>query len=344
MKAARFHALNEPLKVEDIPVPTLEPGEVLVKTKACGICHTDLHFLNGKFAAGGTPPFVLGHEAAGVVEEVGEGVDEWKAGDRVIPYRFHTCGKCYSCLTGDEEVCYNPKALLGFNCDGGFAEYFKWPASHILSVPDSVSLLEAGPLGCSGHSTYHAVNKRAKVKIGEFVLVNGCGGLGITALQLAKVAGATVYVTDIDDRKLDMALKYGADGVFNPQTKNVNVAEEVKKLSEGIGVHTVLDFVGAPSTTELGLNCLRRLGKLVCVGVGHEVIPNAKPGFLLSGEYEIMGCRSSNRQELKEVLDVVASGKIKPVVTRTFSLDEINEGLELLKKGEIMGRACIEFK
>jgi len=341
MKAARFHELNKPLKIEDLPVPSLEPNEVLVKTKACGICHTDLHFLDGKFSAGGKPPFVLGHEPAGVVEKVGEAVTTWKAGDRVIPYRFHTCGECYACRTGDEEVCYKPKGLLGFTCDGGFAEYFKWPGTHLLTLPDAVSFREAGPLACSGHSTYHAVNKRAGLTLGQTALINGCGGLGLTALQFAKLAGATVYVTDIDDKKLEKAKELGADGAYNP--KKQDVAAEMKKLTEGLGVHVVIDFVGSPQTTELGLNSLRRLGKLILLGVGHEVIPKATPGFLLSGEYEILGCRSSNRQELKETVELVATGRVKPIVTKTFKLDEVNEGLEMLKRGEIIGRSCVEF-
>ena len=341
MKAARFHALNEPLRIEDIPIPSLAPNEVLVKTKACGICHTELHFLDGKFSAGGKPPFALGHEPAGVVDKVGEAVTRWKPGDRVLPYRFYTCGECYACLTGNEEVCYRPKGLLGFNWDGGFAEYFKWPETHLLPLPENVSFLEAGPLGCSGHSTYHAVNKRAGVKLGDMVLVNGCGGLGLSALQFAKVAGATVYVTDIDDKKLEMARKLGADGGYNPG--KVDVAEEMKKLTDGMGVHVVLDFVGAPQTTELGLNSLRRLGKLVVLGVGHEVIPKASAAFILSGEYEIIGSRSSNRQELRETVDLVASGKIKPIVTKSFKLEEVNEGIEMLRKGQVMGRACVEF-
>jgi len=341
MKVARLHHLNEPLKIEDIPIPTLEPNEVLIKTMACGICHTDLHLVDGKFSAGGKLPLVLGHEPAGVVEKVGTNVTQWKPGDRVISFRSHTCGECCSCLTGYEGDCYNPKGLIGFNHDGGFAEYFKWPATHLLRIPDSIAYEEAGPLGCSGQTAYHAVKVRAQLKLGETALINGCGGLGMMALQFAKLTGAKVYATDIEDKKLEMASEYGADGAFNP--RKVNVAETVKKLTGNLGVHVVLDFVGTAESTDLGLNSLRKLGRMVVAGVGHTPIPKATASFLLSGEYSILGAKSSNRQELQETLETVASGKAKSIVTRTFKLDEINEALETLKAGKIMGRACVKF-
>ena len=341
MKAARLHVLNEPLKIDDIPIPLLEPNEALIKTMACGICHTDLHLIDGRFSAGGKFPFVLGHEPAGVVEKVGKNVTRWKPGQRVVTFRSHTCGECGACLSGYEGDCYNPKGLIGFNCDGGFAEYFKWPATHLLAIPDSIAYEDAGPLGCSGQTAFHTVKTRAQLKLGETVLINSCGGLGMMALQFAKLAGAKVYATDIEDKKLEMALEYGADGAFNP--RKLNVAEAVKKLTENLGVHVVLDFVGTAESMELGLNSLRKLGRLVVAGVGHDPIPRATASFLLSGEYSILGAKSSNRQELKDTLEMVASGKVKSIVTRTFKLQELNEALELLKAGKIMGRACVKF-
>ena len=341
MKAALFYEINEPLKIEEIEVPSIGPEEVLIKTKACGICASDLHFVDGSISFGGKRHFVLGHEPAGIIERVGERVTQWKPGDRVMPYRFHTCGECYYCLTGNEEECLNFQAMLGFNVDGGYAEYFKWPASCLVHLPDAISFREGGPLGCSGHSTYHAVTKRAKVKLGEKVLVNGSGGLGLMMLQFAKTSGATVFMSDIDDRKLEMAGKFGADGTFNPLKQDI--PQEIMKLTNNIGVDVIFDIVGSPESTEIGLNSLRKIGRMVVMGVGNEPIPNATSSRLMVNEFTIMGSRSSNKQELKETLELVASGKIKPIVTRTFNIEQINEGLKLLKKGEIMGRACVEF-
>lgn len=341
MKAARLHALKEPLRIEDIPVPSIGPGEVLVKTMACGVCHTELHLISGDFSVGAGFPFVPGHEPAGIVEKVAEGVTRWKPGDRVITYRTHTCGECLSCLTGCEGDCYSPRGLIGFNHDGGFAEYFKWPATHLLRIPDSMSFEEAGPLGCSGQTAYHAVNGRAKVRPGETVLINSCGGLGIMALQFARLAGATVYVSDIVDEKLEMALKLGAEGAFNP--RRLNVADEVKKLTGGLGAHAVVDFVGTTESTELGLAALRKLGRMVVAGVGHTPISKATSSFLLAGEYSILGAKSSNRQELRETLDAVASGRVKSIVSQTFELERINEALTMLRTGKIMGRVCVTF-
>jgi len=341
MKAALFYEIDEPLRIEEIDIPSIGPEEVLVKTKACGICASDLHFIDGSISFGGQRPFVLGHEPAGVIEKVGERVTQWKPGDRVMPYRFWTCGECYYCLTGNEEECSRFKGMLGFNVNGGYAEYFKWPASCMISLPDSVSFLEAGPLGCSGHSTYHAVTKRAKVRLGQSVLVNGSGGLGLMALQFCKASGAEVFMTDLDDRKLEMAREFGADGTFNP--RNQNIPEEIMKLTGNIGVDVVFDIVGVPESMEIGLNCLRKIGTLVVMGVGNHLVPNATSSRMMVNELTIMGSRSSNRQELIETVDLVASGRIKPIVTRSFKLEEINEALKLLKDGEIMGRACVEY-
>jgi alcohol dehydrogenase, propanol-preferring len=341
MKAARFYEINKPLKIEDIEVPIIGEKEVLVKVMASGICHSDLHFLDGSLSFGGKRPFILGHEPAGRVEKVGASVTRWQPGDRVVPYRFWTCGECYYCVTGNEEECLNFKSQLGFNCDGGYAEYFKWPAAFLLKMPEKLSFLEAGPLGCSGHSTYHAVTKRAKVRMGETVLVNGSGGLGLMILQFAKLAGASVFISDINDNKLTMARELGADATFNPQKQMI--PDEVKKLTGNLGVDVVFDLVGAKDSLEIGVESLRRLGRMVLMGVGNNAVLNATSSRMMVNELEILGSRSSNRQELKETLELVASGRIKPIVSRTFPLEEINNAFELLRKGEIMGRACIEF-
>jgi D-arabinose 1-dehydrogenase-like Zn-dependent alcohol dehydrogenase len=230
---------------------------------------------------------------------------------------------------------------LGFNWDGGYAEYFKVPERFLVTIPEAIPFREAGSLTCAGHTAYHAVTKRARVKVGDTVLVNGSGGVGIEVLQFAKAAGATVFVSDVNDKKLEMAKQFGADGTLNPRKQNVPA--EMKKITRNLGVDVVIDSVGAKDSMEIGLNSLRKLGRMILLGVGHDVIPNATSAFILANEFEILGSRSSNKQELIETLQFVASGKIKPIVTRTFKIEEINEALELLKKGEIMGRACLEF-
>jgi D-arabinose 1-dehydrogenase-like Zn-dependent alcohol dehydrogenase len=145
----------------------------------------------------------------------------------------------------------------------------------------------------------------------------------------------------VNEKKLKMAREFGADGTFNP--RNQDVAAEMKKLTKNVGVDVVIDTVGAKDSMEIGLNSLRKLGKMILLGVGHDPIPNATSAFILANEFEILGSRSSNKQELVETLELVSEGKIKPIVTRVFKIGQINEALELLKKGEIMGRACLEF-
>lgn len=340
MKTARYYAINQPLKIEEIDIPSINPDEVLVKVETSGLCHTDLHFLDGTFPAGKSP-LVLGHEPAGVVEEVGEDVTQWKKGDRVIPFRYFTCGKCYSCMTGNEEVCYDYIGQLGFNWDGGYAEYYKVPERFLARIPDAVPFSEAGSLTCSGHTAYHAVTKRAKVKAGDRVLVNGGGGVGASVLAFAKLAGADVYVSDINDKKLEWIQGFNANGVFNP--KKQNVPEELKKITDNLGVDVVVDTVGSGDSMEIGINSLRKLGRMVLLAVGHDQIPNVTSANFVANEFELLGSRSSNRQELMETLRIAASGRIKPIATRAFPLEDINKALELLKEGEIMGRGYIQF-
>jgi D-arabinose 1-dehydrogenase-like Zn-dependent alcohol dehydrogenase len=160
-------------------------------------------------------------------------------------------------------------------------------------------------------------------------------------LQFARLTGAKVFVSDINDKKLKMAQEFGADAIFNPQKQNI--PEEVKKLTGNLGVDIVFDIVGNKESMAIGIDSLRKLGRMVLLGVANDIIPNATSARLLVNELEILGSRASNRQELIETLEIVASGKIKPIVTQAFKLEEINDAFELLKKGEIMGRACVEF-
>jgi propanol-preferring alcohol dehydrogenase len=340
LKAALLRFVGKPLETGEVEVPELKPDEVLVKVKACGICRTDLHLMEGVLKPGKLP-LILGHEAAGVVEETGSNVEEWKKGDRVIPYRYFTCGKCPSCLAGNEEVCYAYRGQLGFNWDGGFAEYFKAPEKNLVKLPGELSFQDGGTLACAGQTAYHAVKRRAEVKIGQTVLIMGAGGLGLQVLQYAKLAGATVLIADRSERKIEYAAKFNPDHLLN--LNSTRFPEEVKLLTNDVGVDVAIDTTASSAVILKGLKSLRKLGKMLLLGASDEPLKGISSTQMLINEYEILGSRSSTKQELMEATAIAASKKIKSIITETYQLGQINEAMEKLKRGEIIGRATLTF-
>jgi len=340
MKAAVLRQIQKPLEIEDVDVPALNPDEVLVKTQACGICRTDLHFLQGEMKAGKLP-LILGHEASGTVESCGTNVEGWEKGDRVIPYRDFTCGKCYSCTTGHEEVCYSPLGKLGFNRDGGFAEYFKAPARFLIRLPETVTFQDGGTVTCAGQTAYHAIKTRAHAGLGQTLMVLGAGGIGLQVLQYAKVAGASVLVADRSGRKLEFASKFGPDHLIDLTSHDI--PSEVKRLTDGRGADIVVDTTASGKVIGVGLASLRKAGRMVLLGASEDPIPSITCSNMLATEHEVLGSRSSTKKELTEATALVASGKIKSIVTETYKLEQINEALERLRRGAVLGRAALIF-
>lgn len=337
MKAARFYEVGKPLRIEDIEAPRIGLNEVLVKVRACGLCHTDLHFLEGVLKPGKIP-ITLGHEVAGEVIELGGQVRGFQTGDRVVIHLYFTCGECYYCQTGWESLCINLFGHLGFTVDGGYAEYVKAPARNLFKLPNELSFGEGAVLVDAVSSSFHAVKGVAQVRLGETVVVYGAGGLGTYAVQIAKLSGARVIAIDVVEEKLEMARRLGADYTIN--AKNQDVTTEIKRLTKR-GADVVLDFVGISQTMKTALNCLKRRGRLVLVGYSQESL-QVSPQRLVYDGLQIVGSRASSRHELAQVIELAEEKKIKPVVTRTFQLSEINYALELLAKGEILGRAVIK--
>lgn len=337
MKAARFYEVGKPLRIEDIEAPRIGPDEALVKVRACGLCHTDLHFLEGVLKPGKIP-ITLGHEVAGEVIELGEQVREILTGDRVNIHLYFTCGKCYYCQTGWESLCTDIFGHLGFTVDGGYAEYVKAPARNLFKLPNALSFDEGAVLVDAVSSSFHAVKGVAQVRLGETVVVYGAGGLGAYALQIAKLSGARVIAIDVVEEKLEMARRLGADDTIN--AKNQDVTTEIKRLTKQ-GADVVLDFVGISQTMKTALNCLKRRGRLVFIGYSDELL-QVSPKRLVYDGLQIVGSRASSRHELAQVIELAKEKKIKAVITRTFQLSEINHALELLAKGKIIGRAVIK--
>ena len=331
MKAAVFHGKEDGMKVEDIPVPQVGPDQILVKVAACGACHTDLHYIEHGVPTFKKPPIVLGHEASGIVEEIGVDVTNVKVGQRVLIPAVLTCGKCKFCRMGRENICSDMK-MLGNHFDGAYAEYIAVPSKDVLDLPESIPLAEASIIADALSTPYHAVKNRAQVKPGDTVVVFGCGGVGINAVQLAAAVGAYVIAVDINERKLQWAAEFGAAKTIDA-SKVQRVSKEIKKLTGG-GVDIAMEVIGNPRTIEEAFESLRIGGRLCVVGYTHEAI-NIVAGKIMFKELEIIGSLGCPPGEYVPLIRMVEMGKIDVtrLVTHRFGLDEIQDAFDVMKEG-----------
>ena len=264
MLAARFHASDRSLTVEDVPIPEPGPLEVLVKVEACGICLSDIHLIDGSFPAV-KDVVTMGHESAGVVAKTGAMVQGWKEGDRVVVMAGRPCMHCERCLTGRLDSCLAFE-LMGFHYDGAWAEYTCAPYFGLTRVPDGIDLEQAAILVDAVATPYAAITERAALRPGETIGLWGIGGLGTHAVQIARLVGASLIIAvDPLPSARDRALKLGADVALDPLA--VDVVAEVQKLTGGLGLDVTLDLVGANSVLQQGVQSLGRNGRAVMVGI-----------------------------------------------------------------------------
>ncbi|MHB8566153.1 MAG: alcohol dehydrogenase catalytic domain-containing protein [Nitrososphaerales archaeon] len=338
MKAARLYKAGEPLRIDNIEIPRLEKGEVLVRIRACGVCHTDIHFAIEGLIKPGKVPQTLGHEPAGEIVEVAEDVLDYKKGDRVLIHFYWNCRACRFCLAGRESLCDNVKTF-GFTIDGGYAEYAKAPAFKLVRIPDNLTF-DAGILVDSGATALHAIKTVGGIRLGETVLIIGSGGVGTSLIQVAKLSGATVIAVDSIDEKLELASDLGADYTIN--SKKSKIFSEVMRLTAGAGADAAFETVSFKETMDDSYNSLRKGGRLVFLGYQPGVNFETHPLTLVLGEKAILGSRASSRSDLEEAVNLASQGKLKIPVTARFKLEQVNEALQMLARGEIKGRAVIE--
>ncbi len=331
MKAAVLHGDGGGLKIEDIAVPTVGAGEILVKVAACGVCHTDLHYIEHGVPTFKKPPLVLGHEASGIVETVGEGVTNVKEGQRVLIPAVLTCGHCTACRLGRENICAN-MVMLGNHFNGAYAEYVAVPAKDVVDVPDSIPLEEASVIADALSTPYHAVKNRAKVQAGDTVAVFGCGGVGVNAVQLAAAAGAYVIAVDINERKLEWARSFGAAETVDA-SKVERASKAIKKLTGG-GADIAMEVIGNPATITEAFESVRVGGRLCIVGYTHEKMA-VVAGKIMFKELEITGSLGCRPVDYWPLMRMVAQGTIdlKRLVTHRFPLDEIDKAFAVMKEG-----------
>ena len=338
MRAAVLHEFKKPLAIEDVPRPVPETNEILIRVEACGVCHSDLHVADGdwpQFTPITKIPLILGHEIAGHVVEIGRPVDELKIGDRVgLPWIYWTCGECEFCRDGNENLCTKQK-ITGVTVDGGFAEYVKAPASHVVKIPDGLSAVEAAPLFCAGVTVLRAM-KQARISPGQRVAIFGIGGLGHLAVQIGREMGAEITAVDTADEKLQLAESLGAARGFNAKSRNV-----VKEFRAAGGVHVALVTSAAKAAYDAAFACVRPTGMLLAVGLPPEDIC-FPPIMMAAKEVRIQASAVGTRQDLREVLTMASKGRIRCRVAAR-PLPEANLVMDQLRQGQASGRIVLSF-
>lgn len=336
MRAVRYHAPREPFRLEHLPVPQPGPGQVRVRIEAAGVCHTELHFQSGLLNLG-VAPITMGHEIAGVVDAVGAGVRGRRPGDRVLAYYYAGCGTCEWCRRGEENLCGNLQAELGFFHDGGYAEYVCVPERNALPLPDHVSLDDAAPIGCGVTTAIHACNL-AQVRAGDVAVVYGIGAVGYGLVQVAKLRGARVIGVGRTPAKLERARELGAEHVVN--ARETDVAAAVRERTGGRGADVVFELVATSETMTAATNMLAKKGRLVFIGYSEDSYA-VHPIQLVINEAVVTASVGNTLAELEEAVRLVAEGKVRTLVDRVLPLERWQEGLDALARGEVMGRVVL---
>jgi propanol-preferring alcohol dehydrogenase len=337
MQAATVVDFGKPLVLREWPIPVPGPGQILVKTEACGVCHTDVHAAAGDWPLKPKPPFIPGHEAIGHVVAMGAGVTTVKEGDLVgVPWLYSACGHCEYCLTAWETICAKAE-FGGYTQNGGFAEYLLGDPNYVAHIPAKLHAQQAAPLICAGITSYKGI-KECQVKAGDWMLISGIGGLGHLAIQYAKLMGLQVCAVDIEDDKLALAKSVGADLVVN--AKHSGAVEAVRKGTDG-GAHGVLITAPSLGAFKQGIAMTRKRGTCALVGLPPGDFP--VPLFdIVANCITIRGSFVGNREDMAEALAFGADGKVKADI-ELQPLSSINSIFDRLKAGKVDGRVVLDF-
>ena len=337
MKAAVVRAFGQPLAIEEVPIPTPGAGEVLVKIVATGVCHTDLHAADGDWPVKPTPPFIPGHEGAGLVAAVGAGVTNLKEGDPVgIAWLHDACGLCEYCITGWETLC-EAQHNSGYSVNGSFAEYAIGAAGYVARLPERTDFSALAPILCAGVTTYKGL-KETEARPGEWVAISGLGGLGHIAVQYAKAMGLHVVALDVTDEKLALAHGLGAEVTVN--AKSSDAVAQVLKATGG-GAHGVLVTAVSPVAFAQALHLARRRGTVSLVGLPPGEF--ATPIFdVVLKRITIRGSIVGTREDLAEAIAFAADGKVRAHIHQA-KLEDINQVFSDLKAGRVDGRMVVSL-
>lgn len=325
------------LEVGDAP-ETFHDGWAVVETKAAGICGTELHILDGMFDPPHFP-FVIGHEASGIVRSVPAG-SAVKVGDRVAVYNMIGCGTCPWCLTGNEQICTNPVGQLGFSLDGTFRDALAVPVQNLIVLPEQVSFNDAALLSCGGMTAVHAVRLGA-VSLGDTVIVDGVGGVGLMAIQVAYGAGARVLAIADSEAKAVLAREAGAsDVVVLDAAGYAAIPERTFELTGGRGATHFIELVGSAESMVAGLRSLGRRGAFISIGYNGDDL-TINPVELILSELRIFSSVAASRRDLETAVSLAAAGRLKTVVDTEYPLADVQTGLDRLRARAVSGRNIV---
>ncbi len=330
MKAALYYKDEKNLRIEDVPTPEPGPGEVRVKVAACGICHTDLHYLDHGVPTFKEPPMILGHEISGTIDAMGDGVAGIETGDHVIIPAVLTCGQCENCRRGRENIC-NSMLMVGNNINGGYAEFIVVPAKDLIPVPKHLNLANCSIIADALSTPYHAVVNRGEIKPGQVVSVFGCGGVGINVVQFAALAGAKVIAVDLSDEKLEIAKKLGAYATFNAKEEKVEKA--VRKATGGCDV--AFEVIGKPEVMLQAMATLKTGGRFVMVGYTADVL-KISAARVMYREMDIRGSLGCRPVDYHSIVTLADQGKVvlDTLISNRYSIDDINRGFDDLRENK----------
>ncbi|WP_417516017.1 alcohol dehydrogenase [Minwuia sp.] len=349
MKAQQIINWGEPLEEREMDTPEPQGSEILIRISACGVCHSDLHLHEGGFRMskdhfarlsdmGVELPMTMGHEIGGIVEAVGPDVEGVEVGQSYVVYPWIGCGDCEHCDAGMDINCLTTRPL-GTRRDGGYATHVICPDKRYLFDHGDVSMDLACTYACSGLTAYSALKKLADATEKDTVVIIGAGGVGLSAVMLAKhVTRAKIIVADTDAEKRSVARQAGAHETFD--NSQDDAAEKLKELAGG-GVKGVIDFVGRPETAGFALDCLAKGGKLVLVGLYGEALPVALPRMPIF-QLAIQGSYVGSLQDMDELMQLVRAGKVPPIPVTPRPLAEANDALQALIDGTVSGRQVLK--
>ncbi|MEA2579730.1 MAG: alcohol dehydrogenase, propanol-preferring [Actinomycetota bacterium] len=340
MQAARIHE-DLTLRLDDVDTPTPGRGEVLVRIHAAGVCGTDLHILDGMIKPD-PYPMILGHEAAGAVESVGDDVS-LQPGDRVAIYNKIFCGHCEQCLKGRQNICDNEADQLGFNRDGGDAEYVVVPEKNAVVMPQGVDFATAAVLTCAGMTAMHAT-KLSNLRVADTAVVDGIGGVGILVVQAAAHAAARVIAVADSEEKLQLARDHGAsDGllVATPEAYD-DLAEGIRALTDARGTDVFFELVGTTRSMTAGIRSLAKGGRFVSTGYTDQQIEIHPIEFILP-ESSFISTVAATRLDLQDAMSLAASGAMNVPIAGTFPLGGVSDALDALRQRAVLGRQVLEI-
>lgn len=352
MRAYQVTAFADPIEARDVPTPEPSGTEVLIKVSHAGVCHSDLHIWDGFYDFGGGTrlelgdrgvllPRTMGHEIFGEIIKSGPDAggfdDNLEIGSRALVHPWLGCGDCPTCQSGAENLCLKPRSLGVFS-DGGYADYCLVPHPRYLIGIGDLDPAVATPYSCSGVTVYSALNKALPVGDREWLVILGAGGLGLNAIAIAKAMGvANILSVDMDDSKLTAAREMGADETIN--SRSLDAADQMRDITGG-GPRAAVDTVGAEATSQLAIGALVKGGRYVIVGLYGGALSLPLPTLPLRA-ISIMGSYTGNLQELKDLIGLVKTSRVRPLPTQTREMSTVAATLEDLRAGKIVGRVVL---